>query len=99
MCQSQIIITMGSNFSFSTPHPFQSSRKLSLQYQYKLGARRSFALGYSFIWDEVLIQHLFCFEALEAVDRMLQDIRGSNHLFGVLSVVMGGDLAQILPAV
>ena len=48
------------------------------------------------IWDEVPMQHRFCFEA---VDRMVQDIRDSDQLFGGLPVVMGGDFAQILPVV
>ena len=48
------------------------------------------------IWDEVPMQHRFCFEA---VDRMLQDIRSDNRLFGGLPIVMGGDFAQILPVV
>ena len=42
------------------------------------------------------MQYRFCFEA---VDRMLQDIRSDNRLFGVLPMVMGGDFAQILPVV
>ena len=37
------------------------------------------------IWDEVPMQHRFCFEA---VDRMLQDIRDSDQLFGGLPVVI-----------
>ena len=42
------------------------------------------------------MQHCFCFEA---VDRMLQDIRSNDCLFGGLPVIMGGDFAQILPVV
>ena len=42
------------------------------------------------------MQYCFCFEA---VDQMLQDIRGDNCLFGDLPMVMGGDFAQILPVV
>ena len=48
------------------------------------------------IWDEVPMQHRFCFEV---VDRMLQDIRSNNRLFGGLPVIMGGDFAQILSVV
>ena len=48
------------------------------------------------IWDEVPMQYHFCFEA---VDRMIQNIRSNNHLFGGLPVIMGGDFAQILPVV
>lgn len=48
------------------------------------------------IWDEVPMQHRYCFEA---VHRMLQDVRGSTALFGGLPMVFGGDFAQILPVV
>ena len=48
------------------------------------------------IWDEVPMQHRFCFEA---VDQMLQDIRSNDCLFGGLPVIVGGDFAQILPVV
>ena len=48
------------------------------------------------IWNEVPMQHRFCFEA---VDRMLQNIWNNNRLFGGLPVIMGGDFAQILPVV
>ena len=48
------------------------------------------------IWDEVPMQHRFCFEA---VDRMPQDIKSNNRLFRGLLVIMGGDFAQILPIV
>lgn len=48
------------------------------------------------IWDEVPMQNKHCFEA---VHRSLCDIRGSNHLFGGLPAILGGDWAQILPVV
>ena len=48
------------------------------------------------IWDEVPMQHCFCFEV---VDWMLQDIQNNNRLFGGPPVIMGGDFAQILPVV
>lgn len=48
------------------------------------------------IWDEVPMQHCFCFEV---VDQMLQDIRSNNRLFRGLLVIMGGDFAQILPVI
>jgi hypothetical protein len=48
------------------------------------------------IWDEVPMQHKFCFEA---VDRCLQDIRGNQSLFGGIPTLFGGDFAQILPVV
>ena len=35
----------------------------------------------------------------EAVNRSLQDIRGSEKLFGGITVVFGGDLQQILPVI
>lgn len=48
------------------------------------------------IWDEATMQHRFAFEA---VDRTLQDIRGSEERFGGVTVVFGGDYQQILPVV
>lgn len=48
------------------------------------------------IWDEVPMQHRY---GPEAVDRTLQDIRGSDKPFGGITVVFGGDFQQILPVV
>ena len=48
------------------------------------------------IWDEVPMQHRFCFKA---VDQMLQDIRNNECFFGGLPVIIEGDFAQILPVV
>lgn len=48
------------------------------------------------IWDEVPMQHRF---GPEAVDRTLQDIRGSPRQFGGVTVVFGGDFQQILPVI
>lgn len=49
------------------------------------------------IWDEVVMQHRHC---LEAVDRKLRDVRMEpDHLFGGLPTLLGGDFAQILPVV
>jgi len=48
------------------------------------------------IWDKVPMQHKHCFEA---VHRTLQDIRGSDALFGGVPTVFGGDFAQILPVI
>ncbi|CUS10747.1 unnamed protein product, partial [Tuber aestivum] len=50
------------------------------------------------IWDEVPMQLKYCFEA---VSHMLNDIFsiGENCLFGNILIVLGGDLAQILPMV
>ena len=42
------------------------------------------------------MQRKHCFEA---VDRMLQDVRENDSLFGGLPTVLGGDFAQILPVV
>ena len=39
------------------------------------------------------MQYRFCFEA---VNRILQDIRSNNRLFGGLPMVIGEDFAQIL---
>ena len=48
------------------------------------------------IWDEVPMQHR---HDPEAVNRSLQDIRGSEKLFGGITVVFGGDFQQILPVI
>ena len=40
------------------------------------------------IWNEVLMQHQYC---LEAVDQILKDICYSNSSFGGVTVVFGGD--------
>lgn len=50
------------------------------------------------IWDEVPMQHKFCFEV---VHRLLVDVRSTEDdiLFGGVPVILGGDFAQILPVV
>ncbi|POS83958.1 hypothetical protein EPUL_003733, partial [Erysiphe pulchra] len=48
------------------------------------------------IWDKVTMQPRHYFDA---VDRILQDIRDKKNLFGGISVVLGGDFAQIIPVV
>ena len=45
------------------------------------------------IWDEVPIQYYYCFES---VYRMLQDVCGSDSLFGGLPFIASGDFVQIL---
>lgn len=48
------------------------------------------------IWDEITMQDRHAFEA---VDRTLRDIIDSDHPFGGITVVFGGDYQQILPVV
>ncbi len=50
------------------------------------------------IWDEVPMQHKYCFEA---VHRLLTDLRSTSDdiLFGGIPAILGGDFAQILPVV
>lgn len=50
------------------------------------------------IWDEVPMQHKYCFEV---VHRLFVDLRSATAdvLFGGVPVVLGGDFAQILPVV
>ena len=48
------------------------------------------------IWDEVPMQHKYCFEA---VHRTLADITGNESMFGGIPTLFGGDFAQILPVV
>jgi ATP-dependent DNA helicase PIF1 len=48
------------------------------------------------IYDECLMTHWHCFEAL---DRTLQDLRDSPKAFGGLTMIFGGDFQQILPVI
>ena len=50
------------------------------------------------IWDEVPMQHKYCFEV---VHRLMVDLRSvtDDLLFGRVPVILGGDFAQILPEV
>ena len=50
------------------------------------------------IWDEVPMQHKYCFEV---VHRLLVDLRSvaDDVLFGGVPVILGGDFAQILPVI
>ena len=46
------------------------------------------------IWDEA---PMVSRQAVEALDKMLQDINESDLLFGGKVVVLGGDFRQVLP--
>lgn len=50
------------------------------------------------IWDEVPMQHKYCFEV---VHRLMVDLRSTSEdtLFGGVPFILGGDFAQILPVV
>lgn len=50
------------------------------------------------IWDEVPMQHKYCFEV---VHRLFVDLRSvtDDALFGGVPIILGGDFAQILPVV
>ena len=50
------------------------------------------------IWDEVPMQHKYCFEV---VHRLMTDLRSvtDDVLFGGVPAILGGDFAQILPVV
>ena len=48
------------------------------------------------IFDECLMTHRHCFEAL---DRTLQDLRDCRRCFGGLTMIFGGDFQQILPVI
>ena len=48
------------------------------------------------IWDEAANQHRW---AMEAVDRLMQDLRNDQRPFGGVSVIFGGDFQQILPVI
>jgi hypothetical protein len=47
-----------------------------------------------FIWDEISMAHRW---AIDAVDRMLQDIRENTTPFGGATMVFCGDMQQLLP--
>lgn len=61
-------------------------------------AARALASVDLIIWDEVPMQHKYCFEV---VHRLLVDLRSTTDsiLFGGVPVILGGDFAQILPVV
>ena len=48
------------------------------------------------IFDECLMTHRHCFEAL---DRSFRDLRNSQKPFGGLTMIFGGDFQQILPVI
>jgi PIF1-like helicase/Helitron helicase-like domain at N-terminus len=48
------------------------------------------------IWDEASMSKR---QAIEALDRTLQDITGCNQLFGAKVIVFGGDFRQVLPVI
>ena len=48
------------------------------------------------IWDEVPMQHCYCFEV---VDWLFCDLHRSDKLFGGVPFILGGDFAQTLPVV
>jgi hypothetical protein len=47
-----------------------------------------------FIWDEISMAHKW---ALDAVERMLRDIHGTDSPFGGKTVLFAGDMQQLLP--
>ncbi len=47
-----------------------------------------------FIWDEVSMAHKW---ALDSVDRLLRDLHGSDKVFGGVTMVLSGDMRQLLP--
>ncbi|KAM4034540.1 ATP-dependent DNA helicase PIF1-like [Anomaloglossus baeobatrachus] len=48
------------------------------------------------IWDECTMSHK---KALEAVDRLLQDLRSNKYIMGGVVVVLAGDFRQTLPVI
>ncbi|SCZ98328.1 BZ3500_MvSof-1268-A1-R1_Chr7-1g09098 [Microbotryum saponariae] len=48
------------------------------------------------IWDEAPMAHRF---AVEAVDRLLRDLRETEELFGGVTTIFAGDFRQCLPVV
>jgi PIF1-like helicase/DNA helicase Pif1-like protein len=48
------------------------------------------------IWDEIVPQHRF---VIETLDRTLRDLRDNDQPFGGITLLMGGDFLQTLPAI
>ncbi|GFU56493.1 ATP-dependent DNA helicase [Nephila pilipes] len=48
------------------------------------------------VWDECTTAHK---KGIETLNRILQDIRGSNRLMGGFTVLLAGDFRQTLPVV
>jgi hypothetical protein len=48
----------------------------------------------AFIWDEISMAHKW---ALNAVDRLLRDLHGCDLVFGGVTMVLSGDMRQLLP--
>lgn len=48
----------------------------------------------AFIWDEISMAHKW---ALDAVERLLRDIRGNDAPFGGVTMLLSGDMQQLLP--
>lgn len=48
------------------------------------------------VWDECTMAHK---KALEALDRMLQDLRGNTQPFGGALILLAGDFRQTLPVI
>jgi hypothetical protein len=81
--------------AFSIPPNAHSGTNLRVGRGTRLG--RILKETFLIIWDEVPMQNRY---DIEAVNRLLQDIRGrDDRLFGGVPVVFGGDFAQIPPVV
>ena len=51
------------------------------------------------IWDEVPMQHKYCFEAVNRTLNDICEIADSAGYFGNILIIIGGDFAHILPVV
>jgi hypothetical protein len=47
-----------------------------------------------FIWDDISMAHKW---ALVSVDRLLRDLHGSDQIFGGVTMILSGDMRQLLP--
>jgi hypothetical protein len=85
-----------SHSQFKIPIELNEDSCSSITKQSRLG--RSLQQVDLIIWDEVPIQHKYCFEV---VHRLMVDLRSVSDdlLFGGVPVILGGDFAQILPVV
>jgi hypothetical protein len=80
----------------------QSRPTCSEKYDLLFGMKPSLNTGillYSIALFHVLLTLLFTRHAIEAVNRMLQDISSTKKSFAGITVVFGGDFQQTLPVV
>lgn len=51
------------------------------------------------IWDEVPMQHRYCFTAVSTILNDICNVTDEGYIFGNIPILLGGDFAQIAPVV